>query len=157
MSGGAHRGAFHQAELLDGRLRRLQRRRERQKMAVDSAFQADLLAQLQAAQPWLRKMVRAAVANDRLEGELLAAIDVAEVTLDPHERETDVPSEPFELRPHPDDHPLASETVPADGNPEWGLGPDADAAANEALRYPEPGEPALVLPSGEVVAAKGAA
>lgn len=148
--------AYHEAQLLDGRLRRLQARRERQKSAVDSAFNADLLAMLQAAQPWLRQMVRQSIAQDHHQGELLAAIDVAEVALDPHERETDAPA-PIELAAddvellEPDTArraALLAAANDADGNAEWGLPP--------AYRYPEPGEAAVVLPSGETVAAENA-
>lgn len=163
--------AYREAQLLDGRLRRLQARRERQKAAIDSAFTADLLAMMQAGQPWLRAMVRQSIANDVGQGALLAAIDAAEVALDPHERETDAP-EPVELL----------NTAANDGNAEWGMPPEMAVREAEGqeelpeipeghyppgaqrlqppgaqrLRYPEPGEAATVLPSGEVVAAGSA-
>lgn len=199
------RGAFHEAQRLDGRLRRLDSRRARQIEAVESAYQADLMLILQSVQPWLRAMVRKAIAEDpsappRLVGDLEKAVD----QLDPHERDTEPPL-PFELhpkppyptmprlpsrllRPAPDEQPL-DVGDDSDGNPEWGLevkqanaadmraledredaaervpltdaelealdlleaGPEPEIAA-DVMRYPEPGEPAVVLPTGEIVA-----
>lgn len=154
------KGAFHQADLLDGRIRRLDARRLRQIEAVNSAFDADLLVMLQGAAPWLRKMVRAAVVNDAAKSHLAKELDAALEKLDPHERETDAP-EPLELgappvprMPRPPSRLLrpALDEQPQDGNDEWGLAtPEPDPH-----RYPEPGEAATLLPSGEVVAAESA-
>lgn len=197
------KGAFHQADLLDGRIRRLDARRLRQIAAVNSAFDADLLVMLQGAAPWLRKMVREGVANDTAKAHLLKELDAALDKLDPHERETDAPpaleleAPPIPRMPRPpsrllrpgvrvapdghvdgsslapalDDQPLEAPPPGAklplqDSNEEWGLLPPLPPEAYPAdgvdlpeaaqLRYPEPGEPAVVLPNGEVVAAEAA-
>lgn len=210
------RGAFHEAQRLDGRLRRLDARRARQIEAVESAYQADLMLILQSVQPWLRAMVRKAIAEDpSAPPRLVDDLEKAGDQLDPHERETEPPLS-FELQPKPpyptmprlpsrllhqapDEQPLESELPPSfrreaiddvDGNHEWGLevkeanaadmraledredaaesvplteaeldaldlleaGPEPVTTA-DVLRYPEPGEAAIVLPTGEIVAA----
>jgi hypothetical protein len=183
----SQRGAFHEAQRLDGRLRRLDARRARQIEAVESAYQADLMLMLQSVQPWLRAMVRKAIAEDpsappRLVAELAKAVE----QLDPHERDSEptlaielqpksppyptMPRLPSRLlRPAPDDQPLAG--VDDDANAEWGIetkapplsqaelealdlleaGPEPETAT--VMRYPEPGEAATMLPTGEIVAA----
>jgi hypothetical protein len=174
------RGAFHEAALLDGRLRRLEARRARQVEAVESAYHADFMVVLQGAQPWLRRLVRETIAADpaataRLKGDLARWID----ELDPHERKTDPPG-PLELaheRPYPTMPRLPTGVLRVanddDSNAEWGIDPLRAAAAELEVetgmrvvvgetievqpsghRYPEPGEAATVLPTGEIVAAE---
>ncbi len=155
-------GAFHQADLLDGRIRRLGERRRRQIEAVESAFDADLRVMLQSVQPWLRAMVQEAIAKDSTQSRLSADIAAALLELDPQERQSEppealalAPKPPYPtmprlptgvLRPALDDQPL-------DGNADWGLDDAAPTPAPSEPRYPEPGEAAVVLPNGEIIAA----
>lgn len=154
--------ALDRAKRVQAALTKLVERRERIVQRAGSEFRLDLLAAIDQVDDETMSLVQRGLAMDRAEQGLQYALQLAidernearrvstrrsgsagvpmpSVFMDPHEAETDAPPplpESFELG---DEDDLSGLDAPLPGAVE--------------LRYPEPGEPAVTLPDGTVVAA----
>jgi hypothetical protein len=152
--------ALDRAKRVQAALTKLVERRERIVQRAGSEFRLDLLAAIDQVDDETMSLVQRGLAMDRAEQGLQYALQLAidernearrvstrrsgspqvpplDVTFDPHEAETDAP-------PPPSSEDLGDELELSDIPVPPGVA---------ELRYPEPGEPAITLADGTVVAA----
>lgn len=166
-------GVLHDAKLLQGQLVRLAERRERRVSRATGEFEIDLIAAISAQPLAIARMVLQAVSLDQSQAFLQRALAealvqqsellrakraAAETEPAPPPDEVDDSFEatfrpPPPIMPPPPRLPVMPVFDDDTDEPD-----DIDAlertvvAADSLLRYPEPGEPARMLPDGSVVA-----
>jgi|SRR6187551_1773529 len=159
--------ALDRAKRVQAALTKLVERRERVIARASSEFRLDLLAVIDKVDDETMSLVQRGLAMDRAEQGLQYALQLAidernearrvasptqrSREIDPHEAETDVPP------PLPQVFGLPSSFDLGDEDDLSGLDDEPSPAAPgddvQGYRYPEPGEPAMTLPDGTVVAA----
>jgi hypothetical protein len=160
------RDAIHQAGLLHGQVRRLEQRRQRQIEKADRAFRLDLLALVGMYEPWLTKLVQGALDAVPQDHELAAALrrareNPSESLTAPTTRADELTTETVEpLEEEALNDAATAEMLAMANHARWQqespppLPSQSNAPAEREYRYPEPGEPAIQLPDGRVVAAE---
>lgn len=159
------REALDQAKRLQGIIVRLAERRERQVQRATGEFQLDLLAAIEAAPNGIVNMVMQAVRLDPGQAYLQLALTIAldernerrerigrvdGAARSTSEAETEPPPA-FEIEGDPGELAHLESPMESDDAPPLGSA-FGEAFGRRAYRYPEPGEPATVLPDGTVVA-----
>jgi len=161
--------AYHAAKLLHGKLARIAERRDREHARSNANFQIDVLATIGDAPPTIVRWVLDALGSDPEQEHLRRALQEAiDVHADASSRGGlvgDIASELVAAAAE-DDRPTESPPPPAgvsDERPQTArsaipsvpvLMPRVEEypSSPPAARYPEPGEPAITLPDGTVVA-----
>jgi hypothetical protein len=173
MTRAAKGGAIDRAKQLQGKLVRLAERRERHVRNATGDFILDLNAAIIDQPQWLVAMVRQALAQDA--GQSFLYLQLVEAMSRHGEAETERPpplldlddigipvgdDEPDEPLPRPPPLPDALTEAATERMIEETFSSDerADVPPPTALayRYPEPGEEAIELPDGTIVAASPA-
>ena len=162
----APRDAYHAARLLQNELARIALKRERQIGKANSDFQLELIQAVSGAAPSALQLVRQVLREDASQMHLASALSTlladgrptppAALEDERSERETEPPIALTAARvlsrvEHAgigagggDDEPIDAEFEEVSDS-----GPGVD---DDGYRYPEPGEPAIELPDGRVVA-----
>lgn len=171
--------ALDRAKRVQAALTRLVERRERLVQRAHAEFRLDLIAAIDQVDEETLGLVQRGLAMDRGEQSLQYAVQIAidernearristrrsggTGSADPHEAETESPPPlPSTVELEGDEDDLSGLDTPLPRPPAVPFGdaferlaqPGRAGAAPDGYRYPEPGEPAVELPDGTIVAA----